>query len=141
MNVRCINTTKKNKDHHTIDIYDPDYVDTKKPEGPKTAKEFADVKSQKNWISYGFDFIDPANDRSLMNFTFFTMITMGFVVFTYIIYYFPDFVLHDWAIREGFLELDRRERLGLPLIDRNLVDPATLDLPTDEELGDYKVYT
>ena len=47
MNVRCINTTKKNKDHHTIDIYDPDYVDTKKPEGPKTAKEFADVKSQK----------------------------------------------------------------------------------------------
>lgn len=39
------------------------------------------------------------------------------------------------------MELDRRERLGLPLIDPNLVDPAKIDLPTDEELGDYKVYT
>lgn len=56
-------------------------------------------------------------------------------------HFYNSFSLHDWAIREGFLELDRRERLGLPLIDRNLVDPATLDLPTDEELGDYKVYT
>lgn len=46
LSVRCINTTKKNKDQH-IEIFDPDYVDTKKPSGPKTAKEFADVGSQK----------------------------------------------------------------------------------------------
>ena len=47
----------------------------------------------------------------------------------------------DWSIREAYLELERREQLGLPLIDPNLVDPAKLDLPTDEELGSYQVYT
>jgi len=48
--------------------------------------------------------------------------------------------LHDWTVREAYLELDRRERLGLPLIDKNLVDPNLLELPSDEELGDTEVY-
>lgn len=47
LTVRFINTSKKNKDHHTIDVYDPEYVNVKKPEGPKTVKDFVDVKSQK----------------------------------------------------------------------------------------------
>lgn len=50
------------------------------------------------------------------------------------------FSLNDWALREAFLELDRREKAGLPLIDKNLVDPSKLTLPSEEELGDYEVY-
>ena len=50
------------------------------------------------------------------------------------------FRLHDWSVREAYLELNRRERLGLPLIDKNLVPPDQLELPTDEELGDTEVY-
>ena len=45
----------------------------------------------------------------------------------------------DWSRREAFLELRRREELGLPRIDKNLVPPEKLYLPTDEELGDSKI--
>lgn len=42
-------------------------------------------------------------------------------------------------MREAFLELDRREKLGLPLIDPNLVPPENLHLPTEEELNEMDV--
>jgi NADH dehydrogenase (ubiquinone) 1 beta subcomplex subunit 11 len=28
---------------------------------------------------------------------------------------------------------------GLPLIDRNLIDPSKINLPSDEELGDAEI--
>ncbi|GLV35981.1 NP15.6 [Carabus blaptoides fortunei] len=34
--------------------------------------------------------------------------------------------LRDWAQREAFLELRRREKAGLPLVDANLIDPSTV---------------
>ena len=37
------------------------------------------------------------------------------------------------------MELRRREAAGLPLIDKNLVDPEKFDLPTDEELGSTEI--
>ena len=37
-------------------------------------------------------------------------------------------------MRESFLELDRREKNGLPLISRDYVDPSLIELPSDEEL-------
>jgi len=45
----------------------------------------------------------------------------------------------QWEKREAFLELDRREKLGLPLIDANFVDPSKIHLPSDEELGDFDI--
>lgn len=41
----------------------------------------------------------------------------------------------DWAQREGYLQLRRREELGLPVIDPNLVDISKFELPSDEELA------
>jgi hypothetical protein len=38
------------------------------------------------------------------------------------------------------LILRERENAGIPLIDKNFVDPANLELPTDEELGDTPIY-
>ena len=46
---------------------------------------------------------------------------------------------HGWEKREAFLELARREKHGLPLIDINLVDPSKIHLPSDEELGDFDI--
>ena len=37
------------------------------------------------------------------------------------------------------LVLLAREAAGVPLIDRNFVDPAKLELPTDEELDGAEV--
>ena len=42
-------------------------------------------------------------------------------------------------MREAYLELERRERLGLPLIDPNFVPVERIVLPTDKELGRFKL--
>ena len=52
---------------------------------------------------------------------------------------FVYFRLKLWAQREAFLELERREREGLPLIDPNLINPAKMKLPSKEEIGDQEI--
>ena len=44
-----------------------------------------------------------------------------------------------WARREARLQIERREALGLPVIDVNIVDPENVILPTEEELGDMYI--
>lgn len=44
-----------------------------------------------------------------------------------------------WAQREAYLELDRRQRLGLPLVDPNYVPPEKMQLLSDEELKDFEI--
>lgn len=45
----------------------------------------------------------------------------------------------DWAQREAYLEMRRREAAGLPYIDRNLIPEENVVLPTDEELGETEI--
>ncbi|KAJ8879681.1 hypothetical protein PR048_020289 [Dryococelus australis] len=108
---------------------------------PVTAAEKVQtsVVEEKNWMSYGFDFKDRATDRNVMHSTFFTSVTLCLVFGTFIFMYAPDPALHNWAQREAFLELRRREQLGLPLIDRNLVDPAKIELPSEEVLVETEI--
>jgi NADH dehydrogenase (ubiquinone) 1 beta subcomplex subunit 11 len=40
----------------------------------------------------------------------------------------------NWVVREAFLELDRREREGLPLISPDYVDPSKVDLPEMDDV-------
>lgn len=53
--------------------------------------------------------------------------------------YRPDDLGRDWAQREAYLELRRREKLGLPPVDPNYIPLDQIWLPTDEELGDTEV--
>lgn len=46
---------------------------------------------------------------------------------------------HAWAQREAYLELARREKEGLPLIDPNLIEGSKVELPSEEELGDFDI--
>lgn len=69
---------------------------------------------------------------------FFT-VTLGLVGGGFIMMYFPDHRLRDWTQREAYIELARREALGLPAIDPNLVPPENVHLPTEEELGDFEI--
>jgi len=66
-------------------------------------------------------------------------ITVFIVINSFILTYFPDAHMRDWCHREAFIELARREALGLPLVDKNLVPPENINLPTDEELGDFEI--
>ncbi|KAK9880047.1 hypothetical protein WA026_008558 [Henosepilachna vigintioctopunctata] len=96
-------------------------------------------KVNKNWISYGFHTKDKTEDRFWTHITFFTTITlcmtMGFLFFAYM----PDHTFREWAQREAFLEIARREKNGLPLLDPNLIDLSKVQLPSDEELGDTEI--
>ncbi|KAL5110808.1 Pancrea transcription factor 1 subunit alpha [Taenia crassiceps] len=42
---------------------------------------------------------------------------------TFQLWYRPRGIEGDWARREAFLELERRRKLGLPLVDPNLIPP------------------
>ncbi|CAG2062288.1 unnamed protein product, partial [Timema podura] len=107
---------------------------------PETAEKLeTQTAVKKNWMSYGFDFNNKEDDRNAMHASFFFSVTLCIVFGSFIFAYVPDFQLRDWAQREAFLELRRREQLGLPPIDRNLIDPDKIILPTDEELGDTEI--
>jgi NADH dehydrogenase (ubiquinone) 1 beta subcomplex subunit 11 len=49
---------------------------------------------------------------------------------------FTFFSKVDWGHREAMILLREREAAGIFPIDKNFIDPAKLELPTDEELGD-----
>lgn len=107
------------------------------PPAPVTPADFSDT--QRNWVSYGFDENDRATDENYAHLIFFTTISVVMVGCGFFLAYKPDNLLRDWSSREAFLELRRREALGLPLIDPNYVDPATIVLPSEEELKDVEI--
>lgn len=99
----------------------------------------SEIDTEKNWVSWGWDLKDKQTDVDYMNSTFFFSVTLCIVIGGTFWAYTPDNLLRDWSQREAFLELRRREANGLPLIDPNYVDPAKIQLPTDEELGDTEI--
>jgi NADH dehydrogenase (ubiquinone) 1 beta subcomplex subunit 11 len=123
--IRLISTSKKNRE--TVGVAET------------IGKSESTTVAKKNWVSYGFDFKNEEADRNAMNATFFFSITLCIVFGGFVWAYYPDVLLRDWAQREGYLELRRRETQGLPLIDRNLIDPSKIILPSDEELGDTDI--
>lgn len=107
----------------------------------EVCKATNEVKTQanKNWQSYGFDSKDKKADRTAMHSILFGTVTLCLALGSFLFIYFPDYHLIDWTSREAFLELRRREAQGLPLIDRNFIDPARIQLPSDEELGNTEI--
>ncbi|XP_055687570.1 NADH dehydrogenase [ubiquinone] 1 beta subcomplex subunit 11, mitochondrial [Lutzomyia longipalpis] len=124
---RAISTSPKNSETEPISPTTP--IDTTK----------LDAELKKNWMSYGFETKDEYQDRSQTKASFFFTITLCIVWGSFIYAYLPDYRLRDWAQREAFLEIRRREALGLDHIDKNYIDPATMELPSDEELGDTEI--
>lgn len=120
---RNISTSKKNSD--TVDI--------------TATSTNTKASTSKNWISYGFEKTAEAEDRTTMHTLFFASVTMCLVFGGFYMGYKPDYNLRDWAQREAFLELRRREEAGIPLIDPNFIDPAKIVLPSDEELEDTEI--
>ncbi|KAL2729435.1 hypothetical protein V1478_005725 [Vespula squamosa] len=97
-------------------------------------------EKKKPWINYGFDETNELDDRRKMHELFFMGITIGIILTGYVLMYKPDMrSMATWAQREAYLQLRYREEHGLPLIDMNLIDPAKIVLPTDEELGDIEI--
>lgn len=125
LHIRCISTSKKNRESATVASgVESNAVCESKP---------------KNWISYGFSETDIEEDRHVTHMTMFLGVTLIMVFGGFLLAYRPDPLGRDWAQREAFLELRRREQNGLPLIDANYLPLEKIILPTDEELGDTDI--
>ena len=53
---------------------------------------------------------------------------------SFVVYHYQPSRRRDWCQREAFLEIARREALGLPIIDPDYIPPEKMLLPSDEEL-------
>ncbi|XP_037802655.1 NADH dehydrogenase [ubiquinone] 1 beta subcomplex subunit 11, mitochondrial-like [Penaeus monodon] len=125
-----ISTSKKNKD--TVNLSDA-------LAGQVKTQQQTEAVAEKNWIGWGFSYESETLDNTVMHLTFFCSVTLCLVFGGFIWAYLPDYRMVDWAQREGYLELRRREAEGLPLIDPNLVSIDKVQLPEDEELGDTEI--
>jgi len=131
--IAFISTSKKSRDTTIV-------ADQNVPTVPKTLEDFANPKiNKKNYQSFGFIEDDPDMDINIRNYVMFFTITVMFVGCGFIMCYFPDVRIRDWTQREAYIELARREALGLPIVDPDLVPLDAIILPTDEELGDYDI--
>merc|ERR1712012_156668 len=101
--------------------------------------ENTDENDEENYTSYGYDPTDRDEDWFHHHFVSFMVFTFGFFGLGFCLVYRPDPAFGDWCYREAFLQMERNERQGKPLIDCNYVDPATIELPSDEELGDTEI--
>lgn len=113
-------------------------INTSSKKTSSTTAEAGSAK-KKNWVTYGFDQTHEFIDRLSMHSSFFMGYSLCIIAGGLYWLHAPDPRLQEWAQREGYLELRRRERLGLLPIDPNYFDPATITLPTDEELGDTPI--
>ncbi|XP_013186489.1 NADH dehydrogenase [ubiquinone] 1 beta subcomplex subunit 11, mitochondrial [Amyelois transitella] len=94
---------------------------------------------QKNWVSYGFDYTSQEEDTNHHHASFFFSITLCIVFGGFAWAYAPDVHMRDWAQREAFLELRRRERAGQPPIDPNYIPPKYMKLPSESQLADVEI--
>jgi len=102
-------------------------------------KEESLEEKEENWISFGYNLVDREEDEWAHHLIMFCSISVLLCWGTFYYAYYPDFKSLAWSQREAYLELERREQCGLPLIDPNLLEPSKIDLPSEEELADFDI--
>lgn len=122
---RNIQTSPKNRETATI--------------AASPASKAKDEVKSKNWVSYGFEAKSEADDVNSMKASFFFSVTLCLVFGTFVWSYLPDPQLRNWAQREAYLELRRREKAGCDLISADYIDPRKVVLPSDEELSNQEI--
>lgn len=102
-------------------------------------KQEEQKEQEEPWSSYGFSDDSKIEDRHIAHLAFFGSVTILLVTGGVFWAYGPDTDLKNWSQREAFLQLRYREEHGLPRIDPNYINPAKINLPSDEELGDTEI--
>lgn len=120
---KSISTSKKSQDTVTV----------------STEEKCEVVAEKKNWVSYGFDYTNQEDDVNVTHATFFFSVTCCLILGGFLWAYMPDAQMRDWSQREAYLEIRRREKLGLPLVSPDYIEPNLINLPSDEELGDTEI--
>ncbi|KAM3963445.1 LOW QUALITY PROTEIN: NADH dehydrogenase [ubiquinone] 1 beta subcomplex subunit NP15.6 [Aphomia sociella] len=113
-------------------------ISTKNSDTATTACDTTSEKD-KNWVSYGFDYTSKEEDTNAHHASFFFSVSLCLVFGGFMWSYSPDVHMRDWAQREAFLELRRREKAGLPPIDPNYISPKSMKLPSESELDGVEI--
>lgn len=98
-----------------------------------------DETNSKNWVSFGFNSKSESEDRNNMKASYFFSVTLCLVFGTFVWSYLPDPQLRNWAQREAYLELRKREKAGSALISADYVDRKKVRLPSDDKLGHQEI--
>lgn len=106
---------------------------------PTASQQSCGDEEPKNWVSYGFDYKNESDDVNAHHASFFFSVTLCLVFGSFMWAYAPDVHMRDWAQREAFLELRRRENNGYPPISPNYIDPKTIQLPDEEDICDIEI--
>lgn len=112
---------------------------TPPPRSPSTPDDFKNPQRLGHWQSMGYNWESPLADRYLFH-EYLAAIILGSMFFAWAWNWSPDHRLKDWAKREAYLRTHKREALGLPIIDKNVIDPDRIVLPTEEELDGFNKY-
>lgn len=123
-------TSNKKKDSAAIPVAEKQVKEVEKSDS---------LENDENYLTHGYYYEDPEKDEWTHHMHMLVYVTMPTIVFLLFAIYYPDHQDRAWEKREAFLELARREKLGLPLIDINFIDPSKIHLPSDEELGDFEI--
>ena len=97
------------------------------------------ITPTKDWQTHGFDDEDEIEDLNQYHHAMFCSFSVLLVGITMAWSYYPDYQEVDWVQREAYLQVRERELKGLPYVDPNYVDPATINLPSDEELEGIEI--
>ncbi|XP_013394408.1 NADH dehydrogenase [ubiquinone] 1 beta subcomplex subunit 11, mitochondrial [Lingula anatina] len=124
-----IQTSKKKKDVGTaegiLEKVDPSPVNS--------------FEKPKNAINFGFS-LDSEKEASMdYQLTLFCIITVAVVGSAFLVLYLPDKKLKYWSQREAYLDLYKREKEGLPPIDKNYIPEDQMVLPSEEELKKVEI--
>ncbi|KFD53789.1 hypothetical protein M514_05295 [Trichuris suis] len=110
--------------------------------GKKASHLSESLLQRRGWLAYGFHPTDEYLDWKHTHTTLFGAIGIAFCGLVFYLIYKPDWPqMREWAFREAYLELERREKAGLPPISKDVIDPEKVKmvLPSDEELGDFEI--
>ncbi|KAI6198361.1 Complex I-ESSS [Aphelenchoides fujianensis] len=98
---------------------------------------------RRDWLWFGQVAYDEHADWQRFHKLVFIAFTLGTAWLTfYLAVLLPDWPRgKEWALREAHLELERRQKAGLPAISKDFVDPQRVlaTLPSEEELRDFDI--
>jgi len=97
---------------------------------------------RRDWFCFGYHPTDEYIDWKWQHYALFWTVTIALGGTLFVFSYKPDYpILREWATREAYIEMARREKYGLPYIAKDYIDPAKIiaTLPSDDELGDFEI--
>lgn len=128
--------------HEMIDSVDGKEIEKKDPlKNTVYEKINTDYEQRDDWLSHGYTTQDRDEDAFFYHASFFLFWSIGGGMLWVMLGYRPvGWRSMNWQGREAYLELHRRETLGIDLVSPDLIPRHRIILPSEEELVNFPVH-